>query len=750
MPPSQWVHLAAMPITVPTGTTSYTIDLLNLPNTDDTNYGAAIDFGFGATPGDPVTKFASADGADGTIAYAPSGECGGLILYDGALQQFQRPSECCGNGVVEPGETCDDGGESATCDADCTIAECGDGTLNTTAGEVCDDGNTDPDDGCDCLFGLGACCLGTACSIVTESDCLDSGGTFFGLDTSCDSPDADGDGLRDECDGCPADSSKIEPGLCGCGEDDTPDSDGDGVPDCVDTCLGADDAFLSHCEPPLFKLWVTEVYEVNPDGSYTPKCGASCPTQDLPGGLAEPGDLINIEVTVEGWDADIDLGQCNSFGEECSVSAQDCANAHCSGSQTSGECTQDSDCFLPDTCDPDRCEKTPKLGTFQWTIDSSTYSNGGPGPGFAPAELACTTDEDCACAYTEIPGNSNDCADFAALGPGSCTCSQAACNTSVCGPRAAGYIDSSPVSNFVFFNHEALTGVDVSSLDYSFGGVSLQGNAGGVPEDLFRCNAGARPACNVDADCTAGTCELVATTPFYLGTLLLEATGESCGLFALDLRQDVVQGAAVWTFVNADTAVKFPTPIVEPLTIEIGGQAGDCNGNGIPDECDAPVCGDGCIMGTEECDDGNTNSGDGCDANCMFDQGACCLGIACSITAGSDCLDSGGTFFGPNSTCGAPDADGDGLRNECDGCPDDTNKIEPGACGCGVDDSADSDHDGVPDCEDLCPGADDAVFGDCTGTIPTVSVWGLMILTLLLLAGSKVVFRDRSRSSLFS
>jgi len=91
----------------------------------------------------------------------------------------------CGDGSVAPGEECDDGGESAACDADCTwrtcgdgttnltageecddagetvfcnddctYAECGDGTLNTTADEECDDGNTTPGDGCDelCLI----------------------------------------------------------------------------------------------------------------------------------------------------------------------------------------------------------------------------------------------------------------------------------------------------------------------------------------------------------------------------------------------------------------------------------------------------------------------------------------------------------------------------------------------------------------------------------------------------------------------
>ncbi len=45
----------------------------------------------------------------------------------------------CGNGEVEEGEGCDDGGESEGCDADCTPAECGDGVVNATAGEGCDD-----------------------------------------------------------------------------------------------------------------------------------------------------------------------------------------------------------------------------------------------------------------------------------------------------------------------------------------------------------------------------------------------------------------------------------------------------------------------------------------------------------------------------------------------------------------------------------------------------------------------------------
>jgi len=54
----------------------------------------------------------------------------------------------CGNGVVEPGEVCDDGAASPACDTDCTLPVCGDGLLNSAAGEECDDGNQASGDGC--------------------------------------------------------------------------------------------------------------------------------------------------------------------------------------------------------------------------------------------------------------------------------------------------------------------------------------------------------------------------------------------------------------------------------------------------------------------------------------------------------------------------------------------------------------------------------------------------------------------------
>jgi len=49
-----------------------------------------------------------------------------------------------------------------------------------------------------------------------------------------------------------------------------------------------------------------------------------------------------------------------------------------------------------------------------------------------------------------------------------------------------------------------------------------------------------------------------------------------------------------------------------------------------------------------------------------------------------------------------PDADGDGMPDSEDGCPDDFHKTEPGVCGCGEYDE-DTDSDGTADCIDNCP-----------------------------------------------
>lgn len=66
--------------------------------------------------------------------------------------------EVCGNYITDVGELCDSGGyNSTTCDANCTMATCGDNYLNTSAGEACDDGNTTGGDGCSATCAIEVC-----------------------------------------------------------------------------------------------------------------------------------------------------------------------------------------------------------------------------------------------------------------------------------------------------------------------------------------------------------------------------------------------------------------------------------------------------------------------------------------------------------------------------------------------------------------------------------------------------------------
>lgn len=60
------------------------------------------------------------------------------------------PRAVCGNGLLEPGEACEDGNtaDDDGCRADCTPAVCGDGVIFMGA-ELCDDGNTVGGDGCE-------------------------------------------------------------------------------------------------------------------------------------------------------------------------------------------------------------------------------------------------------------------------------------------------------------------------------------------------------------------------------------------------------------------------------------------------------------------------------------------------------------------------------------------------------------------------------------------------------------------------
>jgi cysteine-rich repeat protein len=91
----------------------------------------------------------------------------------------------CGDGEVNPGESCDDGDtvEGDGCSATCITESCGDGVLQVPLGEDCDDGNRDDNDGCS------SACVRELCGDATlhaGEDCDDGNSV-------------NGDGCSSEC-----------------------------------------------------------------------------------------------------------------------------------------------------------------------------------------------------------------------------------------------------------------------------------------------------------------------------------------------------------------------------------------------------------------------------------------------------------------------------------------------------------------------------------------------------------------------
>ncbi|MCH8148326.1 MAG: hypothetical protein IH987_10085 [Planctomycetes bacterium] len=468
--------------------------------------------------------------------------------------------ECVFTPIIGP---CDDG-NSCTNDA-CVLGIC----IGTPNSNPCDDGNacTSPD----------VCADGTCVSTFTTAPCNDH--NHCTSDDVCANGECAGQPNSFPCDnGNPCTAEVCANGECvslpierGCVDGLTCTSN--------DVCVGGvcrGEPNDVPCDRPIFRLWVREVYGPN----FAPKCGAICPTQVLPQGIAAPGDFVELEVTLEAWDSDPDGGRCGSSdGVACSLSAQNCTTEHCTGSSDS--CGNDSDCVPPRTCDVDSCVPFPLVGVFQWTFDVSTFLNGSLLPGLKVAEIPCNSNDDCLCVYTSVPGELNDCADFADLDPGFCTCNQATCAgvPAVCTFAASAYLDRSR-PDYIFWRESV---IDSITSDLVFGAAS---HSRGIPE--------------IDAD-------FGRTSPYYAGTLLLRIADGASGLFVVKLL-DVVNFDTA-TFLNDENGVILPLPDLVPLSINLGDFRTDSDDDGVPD------CVDNCpaVANADQADSDGDGVGDACD-----------------------------------------------------------------------------------------------------------------------------------------
>lgn len=158
-----------------------------------------------------LPSFIAALGTAALLAACPSVRSNVEVLHEDA-GEAPTPSAVCGNGVRDPGESCDDGNLTSAdgCSPSCARMrgfDCDDSTPNKCTprcgdgvriDEACDDGNIVDDDGCshDCHVEAG-----WSCDLAAPSTCsaLCGDGLIRGSETCDDRNTSPGDGCSPTC-----------------------------------------------------------------------------------------------------------------------------------------------------------------------------------------------------------------------------------------------------------------------------------------------------------------------------------------------------------------------------------------------------------------------------------------------------------------------------------------------------------------------------------------------------------------------
>jgi cysteine-rich repeat protein len=82
------------------------------------------------------------------------------------------------------------------------------------------------------------------------------------------------------------------------------------------------------------------------------------------------------------------------------------------------------------------------------------------------------------------------------------------------------------------------------------------------------------------------------------------------GDWSVTVAPSFLQGITAFSWVDSEE-MHHPLILDQPVTITAESKAAACRAN-----CTVPRCGDGIVDAGEVCDDGNTQGGDGCAADC--------------------------------------------------------------------------------------------------------------------------------------
>ncbi len=279
-----------------------------------------------------------------------------------------HPTPTCGNGILDPGEDCDQQatngvalcadlgyqGGAVRCNADCRFdlseckTPCGNGVLDE--GELCDDGNDDTSDGCP--SGPNGNCRPAACG---------DGYVWIGHEQCDDGNTNDGDQCSSDCTLAACGDGRLDPGeLCDDGNDETSD-------DCPSGPTGT-------CQPAQCGdgfLWADheECDDGTANSNSTPDaCRTDCSLPRCGDGVRDSGEECDDGNTSndDGCKNDCSLPSCGDGhldpGEECDNGAEnsdiapdacrtDCTSPRCGDSVVdSGEACDDGNDDTSDGC----------------------------------------------------------------------------------------------------------------------------------------------------------------------------------------------------------------------------------------------------------------------------------------------------------------------------------------------------------------------------------------------------------------
>lgn len=289
----------------------------------------------------------------------------------------------CGDGTIDTGEICDDGGTPAGCPDDCVpdegdIATCGDGIPFNTPGEQCDDGNIIAGDGC------------SNCMLPVADQC---GNGFVDPGEDCDDGNMiDGDG----CTGCQqwcgdgfvnlpgemCDDGILGGGPCpnNCQGDPSLPVCGNGIVEGAEVCDDGDgidnNACNNSCQPngEFCGDGIVNGTEVCDDGD---PFGGPCPSDCQPG----DGDIVACGDGIAGNT----LGEICDDGNvipgdgctNCQLDLLVCGNGIVEGGET---CDDGPGGVCPDDCNPE--EGMPICG--DGVVDPGEICDDGGAPGGCP------------------------------------------------------------------------------------------------------------------------------------------------------------------------------------------------------------------------------------------------------------------------------------------------------------------------------------------------------------------------------